>query len=603
MKKKLLLTLSLLCGIGISVVGCGGGNTGNSSQPESSSEASEVCSTTEDDKVHLILLAGQSGGRGKALNTDLLEEEAEPNTDVDIAADGLMMGDLGRIPEVIDDIPLIEVQPGLGDTSTEFGPELGMAQTMASRYPKNGETRKSAIVKYTACGSTFIADWYTKSLTESNNHSESLDYTQGRVDEDGNVWGPLTYNFFQLIDQTIASLESEGYEVVIDGCVFIHGEQDTKFDANMALYEEALEYFVTDVREYVGDEDLPFVITEALTNSGMYCNELRAIQKRVTDKLDNCSLVTNEGLTTNTFEPWHFGKDGNFKLGNRVAAEIISYNDTRKVSSFEEQTIKVPLNADVTLPKYATATFENGYTGLTKVEYTDTYDKTIKGTYNVSYKASGCQDVTGTLVVEVTDEVYVDGIMNEYEGRKALSLGDLGDIYVTKGEEGLYVSAKINDKEIWADGESWHNGDMGQSGVNDDFRVFLTTSDAQSRHSILLSSANLLRVYGDGAGYTNPNDNWVYQGYLEEHYYRVTTKGIVNDSEVESGGLEIELYIPYFNFNVEADDIKLCFNYYDVAMVDGRRVATNNYYTASGVSQEANLENNDASYISISELI
>ena len=29
----------------------------------------------------------------------------------------------------------------------------------------------------------------------------------------------------------------EGYEVVIDGVAFVHGEQDTKFDENMALYE------------------------------------------------------------------------------------------------------------------------------------------------------------------------------------------------------------------------------------------------------------------------------------------------------------------------------------------------------------------------------
>ena len=373
MNKK-LLTLLVLLGVGVSTVGCGNKNNSTPTQSSSSSSSVEVCTTEEDNKVHLVLLTGQSGARGKALVTDLSQEEKEPNYDVDIMADGLMMPALSNIPETISDVELKEVKPGFGDVGSEFGPELGIAQTLASRYPKDGVSRKSVIVKYTACGSTMIADWYTKSLTESDAHSEALDYRQGRTDDDGNIWGPLTWNFFQLVDHTIASLEAEGYETVIDGCVFIHGEQDTKFDANMALYEEGLECFVKDVRTYLGDEDMPFIITEALTNSGKYCNDLRAMQKRVAEKFENCTLLTNEGLTTNTFEPWHYGKKGNYEIGNRIAAEFISYNDTRKVVSYDMETVKVPLNAEVTLPKYVPATFDNDYSGYIKVDYTGTYD-------------------------------------------------------------------------------------------------------------------------------------------------------------------------------------------------------------------------------------
>lgn len=599
--KKINLLTSLIALV--TLVGCNGG-TSSSQTPSTPSSEEKPCVVTEDNKVHLILLAGQSGGRGKALSSDLSDEEKVPNYDVDIMADGLMMPALNNIPESIDyDTALTEVKPGFGDTASEFGPELGMAQTMASRYPKDGESRKSVIVKYTACGSTFISDWYTKSLVNSDQYSDALDYKQARTDDQDNIWGPLTSNFFQLIDWTIESLESEGYEVVIDGCAFVHGEQDTKYDENMALYEAALEYFVKDVRSYVGNENLPFVITEALTNSGKYCKELKDIQKRVCDKLDNCSLVTNEGLTSNTFEPWHFGKQSNFELGNRIAAEIISYNDTRVVKSFEDKTINVPKNATVTLPKYAVAEFENGYTGYTKVNYTSSYDNTKDGVQEVAFEASGCQSVTGKLNVNVCDEVYVDGIMNEYEGRKSIALGDLGNVYVTKGAEGLYVSAKINDKEIWTDGESWHNGDMGQAGTNDDFRVYLTSSDAASRVSIMLSAANLLRVYGDGNVHGNPLNNWVYKGLIEGYYYRVTTNGLVNDPTNDSKGLELELYIPYTTLNVEADEIKLCFNYNDITKQGDKRIQTNNYYTASGYSQETDLEKNDESYISINDLI
>ena len=51
---------------------------------------------------------------------------------------------------------------------------------------------------------------------------------------------------FNISEMLSLHLESEGYEVVIDGCAFVHGEQDTKYDENMALYEAALEYFVKD---------------------------------------------------------------------------------------------------------------------------------------------------------------------------------------------------------------------------------------------------------------------------------------------------------------------------------------------------------------------
>ena len=613
MKKKTLLTLSLLCGLGVSVVACTQPGTPSSSSQEEIQNTNPCAE--EDNKVHLILMAGQSGGRGKALVSDLSEEERELNFDVDIIADGLDMPSLNKIPETIKaNLEMKEVGPGYGDASSEFGPEIGMGQTLASRYPKDGESRKSVIVKYTACGSTFIADWFSQSLYNDEELSGYLNTTQERNNDKVGTVGPLTNNFYQLIDYTIGALEAEGYEAVIDGCTFIHGEQDTKFDDNMLIYEKALEYFVKDVRSYVGDEDLPFVITEALTNSGRYCNQLKKIQKDVTDRLDNCTLVTNEGLLSNTFEPWHFGKDSNIELGNRIAAEIIAYNDTRKVVSFEEKTINVPLNADVLLPKYLKAKFDNEYEGLIKVQYTSTYDKAAKGTYTVDYVAQpGCETYKGSLTVNVTDEPYTDGILNEYATKKANSLGDLGSVYVTKGAEGLHIAAEINDTDVWTLGESWHNGDMGQDGQNDDFRIYMTTGDAASRYTIALSAANLLRVYSDGTSFEDgglPNKNMVYKKYLEEYYYRVTTKGLVNNygGTTSSEGLVLELYIPYYNFNLDdGEDIKLCFNYNNVSNAGteakNEYSSTNNYLVASGTSQEAGLETLDSSYISINDLI
>ena len=109
-----------------------------------------------------------------------------------------------------------------------------------------------------------------------------------------------------IAQEQLASIEEEGYESVVDGCIFIHGEQDAKEDVNMDIYEKALEYFVTDLRSYVGDDNMPFVVTEAVTNSAKYSNKLRDIQRNITSKLTNTSFVGAKDLYSNTFESWHF---------------------------------------------------------------------------------------------------------------------------------------------------------------------------------------------------------------------------------------------------------------------------------------------------------
>ena len=60
--------------------------------------------------------------------------------------------------------------------------------------------RKSVIVKYTACGSTFIADWFSQSLYNDEELSGYLNTTQERNNDKVGTVGPLTNNFYQLID-------------------------------------------------------------------------------------------------------------------------------------------------------------------------------------------------------------------------------------------------------------------------------------------------------------------------------------------------------------------------------------------------------------------
>mgnify|MGYP003290128860 CR=1 FL=1 len=605
---KKLLTTILASIVTLSITGCNKNNS-SSSNVSLSSINIESSNTlpSEDNKVHLVILAGQSGGRGKALVNDLTEEQKEINTEVDIIADGLVMEALDSIPESFDENIYIDtLGPGLGDFPSEFGPELGIGETLRSRYPKNGEDYKSVIIKYTACGSTFTDHWYSSSSYNNELIKDYLDLTQARKDKYNNIVGPLTNNLYQLIDYTKESLEIDGYEVVIDGITFVHGEQDAKYDDNMEIYEKALTNFIKDIRSYLNIEDLPFIVTEALTNSAKYSNKLREIQRKVTSNIDNTSLVKTMDLYTNTFEPWHFGAQSNMILGNRIAAEIVSLNDTRIVSSINQSTIDVPYGVDVELPKYLSATFDNGYDGYIKVErYTSLYNKNILGEQEVKFIVNTKNgEVEKSYKVNVSNDVaYIDGFFNEYATKKILPNG-LGELSIKQSTKGLYFGVKIKDNQIWTDGENWSKGDMGQKGNNDDFRIYLTISDASERMTICLSSANLLRVYDKGIS-LNDNDyvletnNLYYNKKINDFNYLVTTNGLVNDSDAESKGMSMELYISYDDLGIyDPSLIKLCFNYNNISNDNGIRTSLDNYLVKTNGDETLN-EN----YFSINELI
>ena len=595
---KRIVSILLICFMLLPLVGC----IDNPTQNQES----------EKEKVHLFVLAGQSGARGKALVDDLGEEDKEPNVDVDILADGLPMGELGNIGD-IDDSKYIDIlEPGYGDFPSEFGPEIGMGQTMASAYPKFDAEYKSVIVKYTASGSTFVNDWYSTSAIEDASIASKLNFKQVRDTKNGDQTGPLTNNLYQLVDKAIAELTELGYEVVIEGMAFVHGEQDAKFDDNMAIYEKALTYFISDFRAYFGNENMPVVVTEALTNSAKYSNTLREIQANVAKNMKNVSLIKTGDLYTNTFEPWHFGAESNNVLGNRIAAEIISYNETRVVESISEEIINVPLGAKVELPKYVKASFTNYYSGYVKVEKYSDYDINKLGQQDVKFTLKDAEGVKEfSLKVNVSDKVaFVDGNLSEYANVKENLLPNgLGKIYVIKGEQGLYIAADIKDSEIFTDGENWKKGDMGQKGNNDDFIVYLADSDASKRTTLCLSSANLLRVYNNGVSLYDSDvklefGNLVYNKKISDYQYHVTTKGFTNGGKSE--GLTLELYISYKDLGItNPDNIKLCFNYSNVTAnvvaPVGTRIFMDNYLVNGEVDGRA--EENLDSYFSINDLI
>lgn len=602
MKAALLPLLSL------TLLACGKTSDTNkeTTKPTETTNETTRPAPVEDDKIHIIVLAGQSGARGKAHNSDLSDEDKEENYEVDILQSGMTMPQLVNIPETPGNASLIPVKPGLGDSANEFGPEIGMGKIMATRFPKDGATRKSVIVKYTACGSTFTDHWYSKSAIEDDAISSKLEMRQIREDKNGNATGPLTNNLYQLVDQSIETIKSEGYEPVIDGVVFCHGEQDSKFEKNMSIYETALKDFIKDFRDYYDMSSLPFVVTEAGTNASRYCNKLREIQKRVATEDKNCSFVSTSDLYSNTFEPWHFGAESNIILGQRMAEEIIALNDNRKIESFNlEESYPLPLNGEGKLPEYLSANFSNGTTGMVKVTYPDGVDDKSLGEKQVKVKAStNWGDFTAMMNVKVNNDPFIDGKTKDWT-TKLHAINDKASVGFYTAENGLYVRGEIKDNEIYSDGEAWESGDMGQMANNDDLRIYFTTTDSKNAYAAFLSSDNLLRLYDSGTTNYIPSNNLYYKKIVTGCKSKVITTGEVNVPKggKDCTGMMMELFIPYEELGIsDPSSLKILAGYSDISKADeaSKKTETVSYFNnLSG----AGVEKQDSFYVALSELI
>lgn len=619
MKKQLLLLASSLL-----LVGCGGEEASSESSitpssedatsevsEESSTPSSEATSVAEDDgKAHIVILAGQSGARGKALNSDL-EDPSLTYEDVDLYYDGYTMPQLSSIASSPTGAR-VALAAGYGDSDSEFGPELGIGNTLASRYVADGD-RKVTLVKYTACGSTFWEHWYSKSFLDDEDLEPILDQSQIRELEAGTYVGPLTSNLYQMIDEAVASAESSGYEAVIDGLIWVHGEQDAKTTAIMEQYQKAQQYFIDDLRDYVGDESLPVILTEALTNAAEYSNTLRSAQTVVAQADANVHLVKNYDLYTNTFEPWHFGAESNLLLGNRAAAELISLNDTRTVTSIYDPELTIHTGTLVELPSYLEADFSNGTSGYVKVTYGD-IDVTSEGTKEVEVYATTLQGTyTGKINITVSSsEGYIDGKDYETSGLTGTSTSDgTLTVYARKGLDGLYVAAKVKDANVFTDGEAWRTGDMGVDGNDDDLRLYVSP-DGETSYEVALSAGNLMRIYDQGyyieTSASGPllNNNVIYRKMFENVKWRVTTSGYSNRNTSESGDTFYEMYLPYGNWGLTSgDDFKIMFKYVNVEAsgTDVTDRSSTNVYLAKDASLADETGSNLGAYFDIEDLI
>lgn len=116
----------------------------------------------------------------------------------------------------------------------------------------------------------------------------------------------------------------------IDGILWLQGEQDVPEKSDYTVYAERLSKFIADIREALGNGEIPFIACEiwgdvSLAEEKYFegINEVNRQIKEVVAKTPECGWITSKGVEHTKEEPVHFAPEGMRELGRRFAQEYL----------------------------------------------------------------------------------------------------------------------------------------------------------------------------------------------------------------------------------------------------------------------------------------
>ena len=320
MKKIILLALCPLL-----LISCGSeANSGSTQKPITSSTSStDSTSSVEDNELSVIVLAGQSNMEGNSWSQYIS------------TAYGFSQDEVNRINNGFEGISInyrcfwngnpdggtssngafVPVRLGQANTTSKFGPEIGIADYLSSK----GYSGKIALIKY-AVGASALApqagEWGSPSMGISPN-------------------GKWYDNTLTLVNNGLNALKTAtGKNPVIKALCWMQGEADSTNATYRENYFNNLSNFVKDLREEWKEESKEGGFTFIDAGISQYWTNHVAINNAKYEffKLsDNNKLIDtiSEGLEYSTqpvgnVDYYHYDASSMFKLGQLFGKQIIS---------------------------------------------------------------------------------------------------------------------------------------------------------------------------------------------------------------------------------------------------------------------------------------
>jgi len=264
------------------------------------------------DTVHVYLLAGQSNMQGIALIKDLKPEQKK------IPSQTYFWN--GKSFE-----PLVVGKTKTSTRSGEFGPEIGFSQ----------EIRKSSencyIIKFHASGMPLFYGWDGNKWMGDDKAPHRTNFYPGEKAKDPNQ-GKLYKKMIQRFKAGIKALKKEGHTPVIDGFVWMQGEQDSKHEISATHYAAALKQLKLRVGEDLNVKQLPMSFGQVLpyTPALARFTHRKEIRQQMADAdmnsgkpeaIPQTRMVSTDGFPQRR-DHVHYNAEGQMMLGKQLAKAL-----------------------------------------------------------------------------------------------------------------------------------------------------------------------------------------------------------------------------------------------------------------------------------------
>ncbi|MEL6797760.1 MAG: sialate O-acetylesterase, partial [Planctomycetota bacterium] len=180
-----------------------------------------------------------------------------------------------------------------------YGPEIGFADAYLDLVP-DGEL---VLIKFSDGGTSMARHWAPPG-------------TQGDLPNGG----PVYINFYNELDLAFAELDARGYEYTVEGAIWMQGESDSGHGWRADLHDDQLPVFISDLRTYVGNPEMPYIIGRIANNNLGYDEIVRDTQVMIANTDPYACWVDTDDLTK--LDLYHYDEASTLLLGERFAKAL-----------------------------------------------------------------------------------------------------------------------------------------------------------------------------------------------------------------------------------------------------------------------------------------